>query len=101
MDDNNTSVELACYQSLTGVIAHTYNDNVINLLNTEEEEDVTSIQYINGTNDISINDDEIFIHKYYAPFLPSQNNYDVSSGSEYDSAKKKVRCNKKIILNSL
>ena len=49
--------------------------------------DVTSIQYINGTNDVSINDDENFIPKYYVPFLPSKNNEDVSYGSEYDSAK--------------
>ena len=46
--------------------------------------DVTSIQYINGTNDISINDDANYIHKYYAPFLPSKNNEYVSSRSEYD-----------------
>ena len=48
-----------------------------------------------------MNDDENFIHKYYAPFLPSKKNDDVSSGSEHDSAKKRVRCNKKIILNLL
>ena len=56
------------------MIDHTCDDNGINLLNTEEEADVTSIQSINGTNDIYMNDDEIFIHKYYAPFLPSKNN---------------------------
>ena len=43
-------------------------------------------------------DDENFINKYYAPFLPSKNNEDVSSGSEYDSAKRRVRRNKNIIL---
>ena len=43
-------------------------------------------------------DDENFIHKYYEPFLPSNNNEDVSSGSEYDSAKLRVHRNKKIIL---
>ena len=37
-----------------------------------------------------MNDDENFIHKYYAPFLPSNNNEDVSSGSEYDSSKQRV-----------
>ena len=63
--------------------------------------DVTSIQYINGTNDISMNDDETFIHKYYSPFLPSENNEDVSSGSEYDSSKRRVRRNKNIILDIL
>ena len=34
-----------------------------------------------------MNEDEKFIQKYYAPFLPSKTNEDVSSGSEYDSAK--------------
>ena len=42
----------------------------MNLINTEEEADVISIKSINGTNDISINEDEYFIHKYYAQFLP-------------------------------
>ena len=63
--------------------------------------DVTSIQSINGTNDISMNGDNISIHKYYAPFLPWNNNEDVSSGSEYDQDKRRVRRNKKIILNLL
>ena len=63
--------------------------------------DVTSIKYINGTNDISMNYDETFIHKYYAPFLPSNNNEDVFCRSEYDSAKRIVRRNKKIILDIL
>ena len=51
------------------------------------------------TNEISINDNVKFIHKYYAPFLPSNNNKYVSSGSEYNSAKRRVRRNKKIILD--
>ena len=46
-----------------------------------------------------MNEDENFIQKYYAPFLPSNNNKYVSSGSEYDSAKRRVRRNKKIILD--
>ena len=62
------------------MIDHTCDDNGINLLNTEEEAYATSIKYINGTNKISMNDDESFIHKYYAPFLPSKNHEDVSSG---------------------
>ena len=33
------------------------------------------------------NDDDNFIHKYYAPFLLSENNEDIYSESEYDSAK--------------
>ena len=55
--------------------------------------DVTSIQSINGTNDISINDDENVIHEYYAPFLQSKNNEDVYFRSEYDSEKRRVRRN--------
>ena len=68
MDDNNASEEIASHQNSTGVIDHTCDDNVINLLNTEEEADVTSIQYINETNDISMNYDENVIHRYYVPF---------------------------------
>ena len=47
---------------------HTCDKNGINLLNTLAEADATSIQSINGTNYISMNDDENLIHKYYAPF---------------------------------
>ena len=61
--------------------------------------DVTSIQSINGTNYISINDDGNVIHKYYAPFLPSKNHEDVSSGSKYDSDNWGVRRNKNVILD--
>ena len=60
-----------------------------------------SIHYINTTNDISMNYDDNFIHKYYAPFLSSNNYEDVSSGSEYDSAKRRVCHNKNIILDLL
>ena len=42
--------------------------------------DVTSIHSINAINDISIKDDDNFIHKYYAPFLSSKNHEDVFSG---------------------
>ena len=48
-----------------------------------------------------MNDDNNFIHKYYVPFLSSKNHEDVSSGSEYDSTKRRVRCNKNIISNLL
>ena len=72
-----------------------------NVLNIEEEADVTSIHSINETNDISMNDDDNFIHKYYAPFLSSKNHEDVSSGSEYDSAKRIFCLNKTIILDLL
>ena len=37
-----------------------------NVLNIEEKVDVTSIHYINANNDISMNDDENYMHKYYA-----------------------------------
>ena len=48
-----------------------------------------------------MNEDEHFIHKYNEPFLPSKNNGDLSSGSKYDSAKRRVRRNEKIILDLL
>ena len=62
---------------------------------------VASIQSMNETNGISMNEDGNFIHKYYAPFLISNNNEDVSSGSEYDSEKQIVHRNKKIIMDLL
>ena len=34
----------------------------------KKEADFTSIHSVNETNDISINDDENVIQKYYAPF---------------------------------
>ena len=46
--DNNASEELGSHQNSTRLIAHKCYDNGINLLNTEEEADVTSIQSING-----------------------------------------------------
>ena len=63
--------------------------------------DVTSIQSTNGTNDISMNDDENFIHKYYSSFLLSKNHEDIPSGLEHDTSKRRVRHNKKNILNLL
>ena len=42
-----------------------------------------------------------YIHKYYALFLLSKNHKDVSSGSEYDSAKKRVSRQKNNILDLL
>ena len=46
-----------------------------------------------------MNDDNNFIHKYYAPFLSPNNYADVSSGSEYDSVKQRVFHHKKIIFD--
>ena len=51
------------------------------LLNTEEEADLTPILSINATNDISMKDDDNFIHKYYAPFLSSKKHDNMYSGS--------------------
>ena len=48
-----------------------------------------------------MNDDDNYMHKYYATFLSSKNHEDVSSGSEYDSVKLGFFCNKNIILNLL
>ena len=101
MDAKYSSEKIESRQNATEVIDRTCDDNGINLINTEEEAYVTSIQFINGTNDISINDDENSTQKYYAPLSPSKNNEYVSSGSEYDSAKRRVRRNKNIILDLL
>ena len=51
---------------------HTCNDNGNNVLNIEES-DVTYIHSINATNDTSMNNDDNYMHKYYAPFLSSNN----------------------------
>ena len=63
--------------------------------------DFTSINSTNATNDISMKNYDNFIHKYYAQFLSSKNHEDISSGSEYDSAKQRVHRNKNIILDLL
>ena len=43
-----------------------------------------------------MNNDEIAIHKYYAPFLSSNNHSDASSRSRYDSEKRRDCCHKKL-----
>ena len=58
MDDKNASEAIATHQNSTGVIDHSCDDNVINLINREEEADATSIQSINWTNDTCITDDD-------------------------------------------
>ena len=63
------------------IIDHICDDNGINLVNTEEESDITSINSINATNDISMNDDDNYIHKYYTILLQSKNHEVVSSGT--------------------
>ena len=60
---------------------HTCDENVNNAINIGEEEDFTYIHYINATNDLYMNDDYNCMHKYYAPFLSSNNHEDLSSGS--------------------
>ena len=50
MDEKKVSDEIESYQNLKGVIDHTRAYDGINVLSTEEEADVTSIQSINGTN---------------------------------------------------
>ena len=57
MDDNTEWEEIEYHQNSTGVIDHTYDYNETNLLNTEEEADGTSIQSLNVTKDIYMNDD--------------------------------------------
>ena len=59
---------------------------------------VTYIHSINETNHISINYDNNYIHKYYASFLSSKNNEDLSLGSEYDAEKQICFRLKNIIL---
>ena len=83
MDEENTSEVIPSHKNSAEVIDDEYDDNGINFFDTEEEADVTSIKSINATNNISMNDDDNFIHKYYAPFLSSNKYEDVSSGSEY------------------
>ena len=80
MDYKNTSEEISSHKQSAEVIDHTCDDNGNNLFNTEEEAGVKSIDYINETNEIYMNDDDNLIHTYYAQFLSSKNHDDVSSG---------------------
>ena len=61
---------------------HTWDGNGNNVLNIEKEAGFISIHSINATNEISMNNDDNYMYKYYAPFLSSKNNEYVSSGSE-------------------
>ena len=67
------------HQNSAEIIDHTFYDNGINLVNTEEELDVKSIHSINKTNHISMNYDVNYIYKYNEPFLSSKNHEYVSS----------------------
>ena len=84
VDEKYTSEEILSHQNSEELIDHTCDDNGNNLLNKEEEADITSIISINATNNIAMKDDENFINKYYAQFLSSKDHEDVSSGSDYD-----------------
>ena len=70
---NNISEEISSHKNSVEIFHHTCYDNGINLVNKEEEADFTSIHYINANNDIYMNDDDNYIHKYFAPFLLSKN----------------------------
>ena len=66
---NNRSEEISSHQNSAEVIDCTCDDNGINLLNTIEKVYATSIHSIDSTNDISMNYNDNFVHKYYAQFL--------------------------------
>ena len=63
-DEKNISEEILSHQNLSEIIDHTCDYNGINLVNTEGEADVTFIYSINATNDMSMNDDDTYTHKY-------------------------------------
>ena len=52
----------------TKIDGYARDKNGINSVNTEEEVDVTCTHAINETNNMSINDNSNYTHKYYAPF---------------------------------
>ena len=90
MDKNNISEEISSHHNSVKGVDHACDENGKNLLNKEEKADITSINYINAANAISMNDYGNFIHKDYSPFLSSNNHEYVSSVSEYDSGKRIV-----------
>ena len=59
---------------------HTCDENGNIVLNVEKT-DITYIHSINSTNNVSMNEDDKYNYKYYAPFLSSKNHEDVSSSS--------------------
>ena len=65
---NNISKNISSHQNSAQIIDHTCDDNGINIVNTEEGADLTSIHYINEINVTSMNDNENYIHEYYAQF---------------------------------
>ena len=79
LDDNNISEEISSHKNPAEINDHICDENGMNLVNTEEESDVTPIHYIKATNYISMNDDDTYINKYYSQFLSSKNHEYVSS----------------------
>ena len=67
-DQNNISKEITSHQISVKLIDHERDDNGTSLVNTYKELYVKSIHSINATNDISMNDNDNYIHKYYVPF---------------------------------
>ena len=73
----------------------------MNLDNAEEEVDVTYINSTTETNNIYMNDDYNVSHKYVAPLFSSNDKKYVSTGTEYDWAKRRFRLHEKNILDLL
>ena len=63
MDENNISEEISSNYNSAELIDHTCDDNGKNTP-YRKKADFTSINTINATNDLSMNDDNEFIHKY-------------------------------------
>ena len=59
-DQNHISEEISSHENSTEIFDHACGDSGINLVNTEEEVDITCINSSNETNAISKNDDGIF-----------------------------------------
>ena len=91
-DDNNTSEEISCHQEATKVLDHKCYDNGNNVLNIEKEAIVTSIHYINTINEIYMNYDGNYMHKYYELFSSSNNHEDFLL--DQNMIKRNVCCNK-------
>ena len=67
-NDNNAKEEISCHQNPEEVFQHACDNNGNNFLNIKEEVYVVYIHSINATNNISINEYDNFIHKYFAQF---------------------------------
>ena len=94
MNKNKVSEEISYHHNSAWVTDHACDDSGINLINTEEEVYFTCIHYRNETNDRNNNNDDNILHKYYAPFLSSKDQEDISTVTEYNSAKHRCCMNK-------